>query len=278
MIELKGKTAIITGASAGIGESIARCFADEGANVVLIARSKGPLEKLAAQLDPQRVAVYAMNVTDYPSFSRVLSEVKSRWGTVDYLINNAGAHSRGTVATVDPDGLIQMARVNFEAPIVLTRMVLDIFKEQQCGMVINIASLSGRTPIDGMATYSATKFGLRAFSYALAEELRETYPHIKCCLVSPSPVSTGFIMDDIEHVSEIALSQPLVTAEVVAEKVLKTVRDAKMERITGGALSGIMTTLGYLFPRGRRAVKPLLKAKGRRVREKILAQGGCPQQ
>jgi len=266
---LKGKTAIITGASAGIGESVARKFADEGANVVLIARNKGPLDKLASRLDHGRAAVYAMNVTDYPAFQKMLAEVKERWGTIDYLINNAGAHTRGPVLTIAPENLMEMVQVNLEAPFVLTRMVLDIFKEQQSGMVINIASLAGRNPVDGMATYSATKFGLRAWSYALAEELRTTYPGIKCCLVSPSPVDTGFIMDDIDQVPDIALSQPLVTSEEVAEVVLQTVQDAKMERITGGALSGVMTTLGYLFPRMKRLVKPMLLAKGRRKKELI---------
>jgi len=276
MIELKGKTAIITGASAGIGEAIARSFADEGANVALIARNRGPLERLASEFEPQRVAVYAMNVTDYPAFARLITEVKKRWGSIDYLVNNAGTHSRGPVEKLRPEDLQQMVRVNLEAPFVLTRMVLDVFMQQRSGMVINISSLAGRNPVDGMATYSATKFGLRVFSYALAEELRETHPDIKCCLVSPSPVDTGFIMDDIGQVSDMALSQPMVTADHVAMKVLKTVRDAKMERITGGALSGIMTTLGYLFPRMKRAVKPMLLKKGRRVKQAILEQRARP--
>jgi short-subunit dehydrogenase len=274
MIDLKKKTAIITGASAGIGEAVARKFADEGANVVLIARNRGPLDKLASQLDPGRVAVYAMNVTDYAAFARLLTEVQARWGTIDYLVNNAGAHTRGPVAAIKPENLREMVQVNLEAPLVLTRMVLDVFIEQKHGMVINISSLAGRNPVDGMATYSSTKFGLRIFSYALAEELRESYSNIKCCLVSPSPVNTGFIMDDIERVPDIALSQPLVTSAEVADRVIQTARDAKMERITGGALSGIMTTLGYLFPRGRRIMKPLLLKKGKNVKNKIMEQRG----
>ena len=274
MQELKGKTAIITGASAGIGESVARQFAAAGANIILIARNKGPLEKLASQLDSARVAIYAMNVTDYPAFGKILDEVKEHRGTIDFLINNAGAHIRGPVAKIAPEDLKLMVRVNLEAPIVLTRMVLEIFKKQHSGMVINIASLAGRTPVDGAATYSSTKFGLRAFSFALAEELRETYPLIKCCLVSPGPVTTGFIMDDIDQVPDFALSQPLVTADEVAKKVLQTARDAKMERITGGALSVVMTTLGYLFPPLKRAFKPIAIAKGKRTRQRLKQNRG----
>lgn len=272
---LRGKTAIITGASLGIGEAIAKKFASEGANVVLIARRTGPLEKLASQLDPQRVAFYAMSVTDYDAFAKLLTEVKARWGSIDYLVNNAAAHTRGPVLSVAPEKFPEMVRVNLEAPFVLTRMVLEVFKEQRRGMIINIGSGAGRSPVDGMATYSATKAGLRTFSYALAEELRLTYPGIKCCLISPSPVDTGFIMDDIANVPDIALSQPLVTSEEVAEVVFKSVRDGKMERLTGGPLSGMMTTLSYLFPRGKRLVKPLLEAKGRRIKQEILARRGA---
>ena len=272
MNNLRGKTAIITGASAGIGEICARKFFDEGANIVFIARTKGPLDKLKTQYDPDRVVAYAMNVTDYAAFSKVIAEVKDRWGTIDFLINNAGVHNRGDVEGIAPEGLAQMVQVNLEAPIVLTRMILDVFIQQRQGMIINIASLAGRSPVDGAATYSATKFGLRAFSYALAEELRQTYPNIKCCLVSPGPVMTGFIMDEIDKVPDISFSQLVVTPDVVAEKVLQTAKDSKMERLTGGTLSGIMTTLGYLSPGMKRVLKPILVAKGKRVKESLKQQ------
>ncbi|MBN1366014.1 MAG: SDR family NAD(P)-dependent oxidoreductase [Syntrophaceae bacterium] len=272
MNDLKGKTAIITGASAGIGEMITRKLYAEGTNVILIARTKGPLDNLTSQFEPQRVASYAMNVTDYAAFSRVIAEAKDRWGAIDFLINNAGAHNRGNVMSITPEKLIQMVQVNLEAPIVLTRMILDVFIQQRRGMIINIASLAGKTPVDGAATYSATKFGLRAFTYALAEELRQTYPDIKCCLVSPGPVMTGFIMNELDNVADLVFSQPLVKPEVVAEKVVQTAKDSKIERITGGALSGIMTDIGYLFPGMKRALKPLLIAKGKRVKETLKKQ------
>lgn len=270
MNDLKGKTAIITGASAGIGEMIARKFVAEGANVVLIARNMGPLDKLKSTLEAGRAAAYAMDVTDYAAFAKMLCEVQKRWGSIDFLVNNAGAHNRGDVADVAPEGLARMVRVNLEAPVVLTRMVLEVFKKQRRGMIINIASLAGRAPVDGAATYSCTKFGLRAFSFALAEELRHSYPDIKCCLVSPGPVITGFIIDGLEDVQELVFSQPIVWPEEVADKVIQSAKDSKMERITGGALSGIMTNVGYLFPAVKRAFRPMLYKKGKRVKESLL--------
>ncbi len=267
MNELRGKTAIVTGASAGIGEAIAKKFYAEGANCVLIARNRGPLEKLAAGMDQQRAAVYAMNVMDYPAFGEMLGKVKELWGTIDYLINNAGCINRGQVAQVAPEALTEIVKVNLLAPIVLTRMTLDIFKQQKHGMVINIASLAGRTPTEGASTYSCSKFGLRAFSYGLAEELRQTYPDIKCCLVSPGPVVTRFLLEEIDKVPDISLSQKWVTPEVAAEAVFKTALDGKMERITGGILTGIMTHGGYLFPGIKRLTKSMNEAKGRKNRE-----------
>jgi short-subunit dehydrogenase len=269
MNELRGKTAIVTGASAGIGEAIAIKFVEEGANCVLIARNRGPLEKAAAQMDQQRAAVYPMNVMDYPAFEKMLGDVKKRWGTIDFLINNAGCINRGQVAQVAPEALAEIVQVNLIAPIVLTRLTLEIFKQQQHGMIINIASLAGRTPTEGASTYSCSKFGLRAFSYGLAEELRQTYPDIKCCLVSPGPTVTRFLLEEIDKVPDISLSQKWVMPDVVAEVVFKTAMDAKMERITGGALTGIMTHGGYLFPGIKRLTRSINEAKGRKNREEL---------
>lgn len=281
MPALKEKTAIITGASAGIGEAVARLFAGEGANVVLIARNRDRLEDAASRLDRQRTAVYPLQVTDYAAFRKMLGEVKERWGTIDYLINNAGFNRRGPIDRIDPETLAGIVQVNLVAPIVLTRMTLDIFKRQQHGMVINIASLAGRTPTEGASTYSGTKFGLRAWSYGLAEELRETYPGIKCCIVSPGPVVTRFLLEEIDKVPDISLSQKWVTPEYVAKVVFKTALDGKMERITGGPFAALVTNGGYLFPRMKRFMKPLNEAKGRRNREvlrqyrdKIIAEYG----
>ncbi len=278
---LKDKTAIITGASAGIGEAVARLFSREGARVVLLARNEVPLQNIAAQLDPNRVALYAMNVADSASFKKMLVEIRKRWGTIDYLINNAGSHYRGPFTRIDTEAHAEMIQVNLTAPIVLTRIVLDIFKQQGHGMVINVASLAGRTPVEGASTYSATKFGLRAWSYGLAEELRITSPNIKCCLVSPGPVVTRFILEEIDKVPAISLSQKWVTPQDVAEVMLKTALDGKMERITGGAFTALMTHAGYLFPVLKRLMKPLNEAKGRRNREvlrkyrdKLIAQYG----
>jgi hypothetical protein len=133
------------------------------------------------------------------------------------------------------------------------------------GAIVNVASLAGRVPLPHEATYSATKFGLRAFSLALADELHGT--GITVSVVSPGPVDTGFIMSDLDHVPDIVLSQPMSTADQIAALVLDCAADGKPERArprVGGALA----TLGYIAPPLRRVLRPLLEARGRRNRRK----------
>ncbi|MFO7563433.1 MAG: SDR family NAD(P)-dependent oxidoreductase, partial [Enhygromyxa sp.] len=142
---------------------------------------------------------------------------------------------------------------------------------EQGGFIVNVASLAGKIPLDGAATYSATKFGLRAFSIALAEELRGT--EVSVSLVSPGPIDTGFIMYLLDEVADIVFSQTMCTADEVAQMILACARDARRERefpVGGGKLA----TLGYLIPGLRRALKPRLERKGAAVKRRLRRERG----
>jgi len=267
MDSLQTKTVIITGASLGVGAATARAFFEHGANLVLIARGREGLETLAETLgDPERIAIEPQDVTDISAFAGVLERTEARFGNVDVLVNNAGFHARGSVESVTADDLGRMIDVNLKAPMQLTRLSLPYLRRSASPAVIQVASLAGRTPVPGSASYSASKFGLRAFSLALTEEMRDS--RIKFACVSPGPIDTGFIMDDIDAVSDLTFSQPIVTAEQVAEEIVKLVsdgrRDAPMPR-----LSGLLTTLTYLFPALGRAARPMLERKGRRTKGRL---------
>src|SRR5207244_1426830 len=151
--------------------------------------------------------------------------------------------------------------VNLRAPITLCRRVLPYLRKAGKGAIVNVASLAGKVPLAHEAVYSATKFGLRTFSMALAEELRGT--GITVSAVSPGPVDTQFIMGDLDHVPDIVLSQPLTTAENVAALVIACAIDGRVERATP-RLSGVLTTLGYVSPGLRRLLRPVLESVGRR--------------
>jgi short-subunit dehydrogenase len=267
-----GVTVLITGASMGVGAATARAFAERDANLVLIARGEDKLRALEHELDlGDRVRVAPMDVTDLDAFAELLADTEQRFGSVDVLVNNAGYHARGPVETVDAEELGRMIDVNLKAPVMATRLALPYLKRAKRPAVINVASLAGRTPVPGSATYSATKFGLRAFGLALFEELRGE--GIKVASVSPGPIDTGFIMDDIDRVTDLTFSQPIVTAEQVAEAIVGLVDDATLDRPMP-RISGYLTTISYLFPRIGRALRPMLEKKGRRTKERIKRERG----
>lgn len=264
------KTIIMSGASEGIGAASVKRFYDQGANLVLIARRADVLTQFASSFEDQtRIKTYAMDVLDYSKFSEVLKETKAQFGSIDILINNAAAHFRGNLATVLPEQIEAMVSVNLTAPIVLTRLVLPYFEEQKNGLIINIASLAGRTPVDNAAIYSGTKFGLRTFSKAFNCEYEGTDKNIQCCVISPGPILTNFVLSDLDNVADLVFSQPISTPEDIAEMIDQTAKDHKFERVSGGFFTAILTNMGYLFPLFKKELTPLMQAKGRRVKEKL---------
>jgi short-subunit dehydrogenase len=267
-----GVTVIITGASMGVGAATARSFAELGANLILIARGEEKLRSLESELDlGERVMRAPMDVTDTDAFSRMLVEAERRFGSVDVLVNNAGYHARGPFEELDTGEVARMIDVNLKAPAVATRLVLPYLRKSKRPAVINVASLAGRTPVPGSATYSATKFGLRALTLALNEELLGE--GIKFACVSPGPIDTGFIMDDIDGTTDLTFSQPVSTAEQVAEAIVALVDDKTLDRPLP-KISGYLTTINYLFPRIGRALRPMLEKKGRRTKARLKRERG----
>ena len=261
------KTVIITGGSEGVGAAVARLFADAGANLMLVARSKKNLEAIAEELrDKTNVEIFAMDVSDAEACVNVFKKAEYEFGQVDILINNAGYHERGPVEDVSPNDLGAMIDVNLKAPIMLARIALPYLRDSGEGAIVNVGSLAGRMPLPQSAGYSASKAGLRTFTYALAEELRGS--KIKIAVVSPGPIDTGFIMADIDATTDITFSQPLSTSDEVAQVVLDICSNKQIEQ-TMHLSSRIMTTLAYLFPGLRRALLPVMRKKGARVKAKL---------
>jgi len=151
----------------------------------------------------------------------------------------------------------------------LSRIALPYLREAGGGAIINVGSLAGRAPIPGSAGYAASKAGLRSFTYALGIELADS--NIKLAVVSPGPIDTGFIMADIDGTSDLTFSQPISTAEQVAQAVLdlcgNNLREQSMPKI-----SGFLTTLMYLFPGLNGVVRPMLERKGAKVKANLKAE------
>ena len=261
-----GKTIIITGASAGVGAACARAFATQKANLVLVARGQQGLDIIEKELSAQtKVITVAMDVSNVEQCLALLVKAEEEFGTVDVLVNNAGMHSRGDLETVDPADVGAMVDINIRAPLVLSCAAIPYLRRTGGGGIVMVGSLAGMAPLQGAATYSGTKAGLRAFAYALADEMRGTRIHVG--VVSPGPIDTGFIMDEIDKVEDIVFSQPMSSPGDVADAVLKIAAGDKLE-IPMPAASGKLTNLGYLFPRLRRYLRPKLYAKGRKNKDK----------
>lgn len=270
MRTLKGKTIIVTGASAGVGEATARQCAAQGANVVLAARDKKALTALAKKLGKRARAV-PTDVSRAGDCRALIQASANAFGRIDGLVNNAGYNCRGAVEDVPLNDLMRIVEVNLKAPIRLSKLVLPHLRESGGGAIVNVASLAGRVPLDHEATYSATKFGLRGFSLAMAEELAGS--GITVSLVSPGPIETGFIMDDIDNVPDLVFSQPMSTADEVAASVVASLKDGKRERVMNLA-SGILSHVIYLAPAVRTALKPVMEEKGRKAKAEYIAKMG----
>ena len=269
------KTVIVTGGSEGVGAAAARLFADAGANLMLVARNRKNLEAIAAELrDRTRVQIFPMDVSDADSCVDLFKKTLFEFGRIDVLVNNAGYHARGYVESVTADELARTIDVNLRAPIMLMRLALPHIRDAGGGAIINVASLAGRTPVPGSAAYSASKFGLRAFTFSLAEEIRDA--GIKLAVVSPGPISTQFILADIDKTSDLTFSQPMSTAEEVAQAILDLCGN-KQRELAMPAISGILTTVSYLMPWLGRALRPMLERKGARVKKELKAKArGMP--
>lgn len=264
------KTVIITGGSEGVGAAAARKFAEAGANLMLVARNKRNLETIAEELrDKTRVEIFAMDVADAEACVNVFKKTEFEYGRIDILVNNAGFHQRGAVESVSADDLGRMIDVNLRAPIMLSRLALPYLREVGGGAIINVGSLAGRTPVPESATYAASKAGLRSFTYSMFEELLGS--GIKIAIVSPGPIDTGFIMSDVDDVSDLTFSQPISTADEVAQAILDLCGNNRREE-SMPAISGVLTMLTYLFPWLARVARPMLERKGASVKRKLKAK------
>jgi len=270
-VNIKNKIAIVTGASSGVGEACAKQLVQAGAKVVIAARSAKALSELADALGPNVLAI-PTDVSDLAACKALIEKTVAHFGGLDILINNAGYHARGDVTEISIEDMDQIIDVNLKGPMRLSKLALPHLQKAECAAIVNVASLAGRVPVGGETSYSTSKFGLRAFSIAMAEELAET--PINVSVVSPGPIDTGFIMDEIDHVPDLVFSQPMSTSEEVAAAVLICIGDGKVERAIPAA-SGVLATAAYVLPALKRSLRPTLEKKGQKSKQKYLARNAA---
>ncbi|HVU50393.1 MAG TPA: SDR family oxidoreductase [Polyangia bacterium] len=171
------KTALVTGASSGLGLELARLFAADGHDVVLVARRRPELEALAARLVAERgvqAHVLPADLADAAAPERLVAELERRGLEIEFLVNNAGFGARGPFVGLDLGRQLGMIQVNVAALTSLTRRLLPGMLARKSGRILNLGSTAGFQPGPGMAVYYATKAYVNSFTEALAFELRGT--------------------------------------------------------------------------------------------------------
>ena len=203
---LTGKTAIITGASKGIGRATASALAKEGVNLGLIARNEDGLKKVTNELktDGIEIVTATADVGNRSEVDSAVASLKEKLGTIDILINNAGISKFGGFLELEPAEWEEIIQVNLLGAYYMTRAVLPTMIEQQSGDIINISSTAGEKGGPITSAYSASKSGLLGLTESLAMEVRKH--DIRVTALTPSTVVTdlaingGLVKGDEEDV------------------------------------------------------------------------------
>lgn len=240
MRDLKGKTALVTGASRGIGVHIARALAERGCHLVLSARRAESLAELARECEGRGVTarVVAADVSRAEDRERLVREA----GDVDVLVNNAGVELAVDFVRQSRADIANQLDVNLAAPLDLTALALPAMLARKSGVIVNVSSMSGKSPTPYNAVYAASKFGLNGFTSSLAIELEGSGVHVG--VVCPSFVSEGMWK---ERGTKAPLLMPEVSPEKVVDGVLRVIRGARQVLVTPGPIRP-MLAFGELFP------------------------------
>ena len=194
--KLSGTTALVTGASSGIGAATALRLAEDGASVALVARRKDRLEDLAAQIQQAggTAMVVEADLTRRSQAESAVEQAVERFGRLDILVNNAGLMLLGPVVGADPDEWDRMIAVNNQGLLYTTHAALPhLLKAAEDGPrnvadIVNISSIAGRVAWNGYGVYNLTKFGVNGFTEALRQEV--TRRHVRVGVLEPGGVAT----------------------------------------------------------------------------------------
>lgn len=222
----QNKTVIITGASSGFGEAMAKTFSAQGADLVLIARRQDRLNLLAEKLKQENkinVHVLSIDITDHKNLEKSLNELPTHFYTPDLLINNAGmVKGLNTIWETSESDIDQMFDVNIKALLKISSILIPRMLKKNKGQIINVGSISGYDTYVGGGIYCATKFALRAITDTLRKELVTT--PIRVSMISPGMAETEFSLvrfsGDKKKADAVYDSIEALKAEDVAEIAL----------------------------------------------------------
>jgi uncharacterized protein len=243
------ETALITGASGGIGYEFAKLFAQNGYNLVLVARGEKKLRELAQGLEQAHTIsahVIAKDLTDPASPKELYADLQNASITVDILVNNAGFATYGLFAEIDMDKELQMMQLNMVTLTYLTKLFLRDMLKRQKGKILNVASTAAFQPGPLMAVYYASKAYVLSFSEALSNETQGT--GVSVTALCPGPTESGFQaranMEDSKLVSSGSLMNTATVARIGYQALMN-----QQPVVVPGQMNRLLTLLPKFLPR-----------------------------
>ena len=227
-MELAGKVMVVTGASTGIGETIAKIFADQGASVVMLSRDAGRVEAARGRLGHgERTLAMACDVRHREDVDRALGLTLHHFQRIDVWVNNAGHGLLDSVAQMDMAACREMFETNLFGAVGAMQAVIPVMQQQGGGTIINISSVAGHIPIPFHAGYSATKFALNAMGKAAGVELKKDGIHV--LTVCPGYVRTAFGENAVRG-NELKRVRPGSVRGITSERVARATLQGYLKR------------------------------------------------
>jgi short-subunit dehydrogenase len=218
-MELSGKVIVVTGASMGIGEAIAKIFADQGASVVMLSRDSGRVEEARGRVGHgERTLAMACDVRHREDVERAIGLTLHHFKRIDVWVNNAGHGLLDSVAQMEMAACREMFDTNCFGAVMAMQAVIPVMRQQGGGTIINISSVAGHIPIPFHAAYSATKFALNAIGKAAGVELKKDGIHV--LTVCPGYVRTAFSENAVRG-NDLKRVRPGSVKGVTAERVAR---------------------------------------------------------
>jgi short-subunit dehydrogenase len=247
-MEMDGKVVVVTGASMGIGEAIARIFADHGAKVVFLSRDVGRADEARHRVGyTDRTLALACDVRKREEIDQALALTLEHFGRVDAWVNNAGVGIRDSVADMEMSACRELFETNFFGAVNCLQAVVPVMRRGGGGTIVNISSVTGHVPVPFLTPYSATKFALNAIGKGARVELKRD--NINVLTVCPGYVRTNFgahvVADKRARVRPQSVEG--ITAERVARATYNGYRNRRREVIVPWAMIPVVK-LYQMFP------------------------------
>ncbi|MEH2042683.1 SDR family NAD(P)-dependent oxidoreductase [Nostoc sp.] len=243
-------TALITGASSGIGKAFAQELAARKTNLVLVARSEDKLSQLAKQLQEQhniQVDVIVKDLTEPNAAASVFEITKAKELTIDLLINNAGFGSYGDFAEVDGEKQVKIVQLNILALVDLTHQFLPLMRQRRSGSIINVSSITAFQPIPYLSVYAASKAFILSFSEALWAENHQY--GVRILVTCPGPIETNFFAEANFPPALAGSADKVYSSEKVVLESLEALEKGYPTVISSDSTTQIRSKLSRLVPR-----------------------------